>query len=325
MKYKISVFILFGLIIAPVAFAQPVVYSGKLIVDKMSGGTCSDTTPKDGKDIELGFERDSQGLIRGWFTGDVMTGTFSGVDFGKLAVEYPFFEQGPYTQSHLSLRLEGDQLLGDLSDHPLDKSVPQCNYDHALLQMTSKDIDWSSWHDKAEKLFTVSKLRSESQHWLRQGYWPQAISLCEEALELLKSTGIENILCITILNDLAYYYEKGGRMDVAESMYRQALEFSERVLGENHEATSTCLNNLGLFYRQQHNYEAAEPLYRRALSISEQYLGAEHPDTAILLSNLAMLCRALGNLAEAKELQKRALQIKLKHMGIEGELTEIEG
>ena len=307
-----------------IAHSEPVVYSGELVVTATSGGGCSDESLGQTKKIELGFDRDSDGQIRGWFHGEVMNGTFLGDDLSELKVSYPFYQQELAEGHRLSVKIERDRLYGELSESHLDESVPQCNYDQARLALARSDQNASEWLSKAEALFTANQLRFASRHWIRKGDWPQAIGLGEQALELLENAQIEDLILVDILSDLALYYEKSGNAEVAESMYRQALNVAERVMGAEHRYTATCLNNLGLYYRQQGNYAAAESLYRRALTISEKGQGKENPGTAVYLSNLALLCRVQGREEEADELQKRALQIKLKEMGVEGEIIGIE-
>jgi tetratricopeptide (TPR) repeat protein len=70
-----------------------------------------------------------------------------------------------------------------------------------------------------------------------------------------------------------------GDYSRAEPLFRQALEITKKVLGEEHPHFATSLNNLGSLYDSMGDYSRAEPLYRQALEIKKKVLGEEHPIT----------------------------------------------
>src|SRR5437588_12845906 len=90
-------------------------------------------------------------------------------------------------------------------------------------------------------------------------------------------------------NNLAFLYERQGKYDDAEPLYKRALAICEEVLGPIHPSTATSVNNLAFLYNSQGKYDDAEPLYKRALAIREEVLGPIHPDTATSVNNLAGL------------------------------------
>jgi tetratricopeptide (TPR) repeat protein len=59
-----------------------------------------------------------------------------------------------------------------------------------------------------------------------------------------------------------------GKLDAAEALYREALERSSRVLGDDHPERLTAMNNMGVVLQKQAKFEEALPLfeelYRRA-------------------------------------------------------------
>jgi tetratricopeptide (TPR) repeat protein len=67
---------------------------------------------------------------------------------------------------------------------------------------------------------------------------------------------------------LAQQYE----YEEAESMYRRALEGSEKALGLEHPDTLTSISNLALVLERQGKYEEAEAMHCRALSKKERTL-----------------------------------------------------
>ena len=83
------------------------------------------------------------------------------------------------------------------------------------------------------------------------------------------------------------------------TLYRRALEGSERVLGKEHPDTLTCLNNLAGCMRALGDAAGALPLYRRVLESRERVLGKEHPDTLTSVNDLALCPEALGDAAGA--------------------------
>jgi tetratricopeptide (TPR) repeat protein len=88
---------------------------------------------------------------------------------------------------------------------------------------------------------------------------------------------------------LAYLYSSQGRYEEAEPLYEQALELSQRNLGENHPDVANSLNNLaGLYYSLADNTKA-EPLYLQALELCERVLGENHPNTITIRKNLKRL------------------------------------
>ena len=84
-----------------------------------------------------------------------------------------------------------------------------------------------------------------------------------------------------------YAYQR--RYEEAEPLLIQALELSQRLLGDNHPLVATSLNNLAFLYESQGKYEEAEPLYLQALAIAEQALGENHPTTVKIRENLQMM------------------------------------
>ena len=112
-----------------------------------------------------------------------------------------------------------------------------------------------------------------------------AIQYLSKAIELQKEFGLDEDLASS-LNNLAGLYSSQGRYEEAEPLYEQALELSQRNLGENHPDVATSLNNLAGLYRSQGRYEEAEPLYEQALELCERVLGVNHPNTITMRKNL---------------------------------------
>src|SRR5262249_58585348 len=74
----------------------------------------------------------------------------------------------------------------------------------------------------------------------------------------------------TSMNALAGFYASQGRPDMAEPLYREALQIRQRAYGSNHPDVVTSLNNIGGLYALDRRYNDAESMYRRALEINER-------------------------------------------------------
>ena len=138
----------------------------------------------------------------------------------------------------------------------------------------------------------------------------QAIPYFEQAADLLARAG-RTTERAEILNETGVVRFRLGELDLAEDLYRSALEIQEGVPeGTVDTALATTLNNLAALQLRRGHPEAAEPHYRRALELRQRALGPQHPDVAFSLTELATLCHGLGRLDEAIDLYTRALAIE---------------
>jgi tetratricopeptide (TPR) repeat protein len=77
----------------------------------------------------------------------------------------------------------------------------------------------------------------------------------EELLRCKKAFGLEHQLTIRALSNMGNVYKMQGKLQDACSMYRTALEVSERVLGEAHQTTLGIRNDLQEMQEQNNLYE----------------------------------------------------------------------
>ena len=84
-------------------------------------------------------------------------------------------------------------------------------------------------------------------------------------------------LLATSLSYLGLLYELQGRYAEAEPLLLQALDISQRQLGDDHPDVAQNLNNLALLYQSQGRYAEAEPLLLRSLEIKQKTLPQNHP------------------------------------------------
>ena len=120
-----------------------------------------------------------------------------------------------------------------------------------------------------------------------------------------------------LIDHLAGIHLLYGRYSLAEPLWRQATDLSERTLGPEHPHTLKSVNNLAEVLRAKGDLAAAAPLYRRALEARERILESDHPDTLVSVNNLAELLKARGDFAEAEHLYHRASEARYRILGPE--------
>ncbi|WP_422641108.1 tetratricopeptide repeat protein, partial [Tolypothrix tenuis] len=156
----------------------------------------------------------------------------------------------------------------------------------------------------------ISPFFGNAKFYSGQGLYNQAVTWCEQCLEVTKNLlGESHPDIATSLNNLAELYRSQGRYSEAEPLYVKALELTQRSLGELHPSFATSLNNLALLYLSQGRYSEAEPLYVQALELMRRSLGESHPFVATSLNNLAELYRFQGRYSEAEPLYVQALEL----------------
>ena len=69
------------------------------------------------------------------------------------------------------------------------------------------------------------------------------------------------------LNKLAALYDEQGRYGEAEPLLKQALEFTVKYRGEEHQAVLDVQISLAENYLKQGSFAQAEPLFKRVLTI----------------------------------------------------------
>ncbi|MBD2255270.1 tetratricopeptide repeat protein [Nostoc parmelioides] len=140
------------------------------------------------------------------------------------------------------------------------------------------------------------------------------IEYLSKAVELQQQLDLEKELT-TSLHNLAGLYDSQRKYDQAESLYLQALELRQRLLGDNHPDVAESLNNLAGLYSFQGKYDQAEPLYLQALELRQRLLGDNHPDVAESLNNLAGLYSSQGKYDQAEPLYLQALELRQRLLG----------
>src|SRR5262249_8195096 len=121
---------------------------------------------------------------------------------------------------------------------------------------------------------------ASASHW-----FDKAAALLGEQQETVPQRAI-------ILNKRALLSQELGDFDTAAAKFREALQLSMSVYGEEHPTTLTHLSNYGMLLSDTGNYDEAEPLLTRVASVRER---VGHPrDHATSLNILGLLYLRMG-------------------------------
>jgi tetratricopeptide (TPR) repeat protein len=231
----------------------------------------------------------------------------------EVATAKAMLEAGDFTAARALFETLAARTAPDVQAHA-DASF-------ALGQIAEAEVRWG---DAAEHFTRAAQLNptfetlAQSGNYLwRAGRHAEAIAQEEQLLILArKEYGPDDPETSSALNNLATSYTSAGNLEMAEPMYRQALDIDLKTHGADHPIYAIHLNNLASLLQDTHRLAEAEPLYRKALEIGRKTIGADHPDYATRLSNLASLLQVTGRIAEAEQLYREAQQISRKTLGI---------
>jgi len=113
-----------------------------------------------------------------------------------------------------------------------------------------------------------------------------------------KLLGPENFSVVGVLDGLGGLCAGGGRLEEAESLYRESLAMRKKLEGNEHPGVAFSLNNLAGVLAGTGRLAEAEQLCREALAINRERLGESHPRTTGVLINLALILARQGKQAE---------------------------
>jgi tetratricopeptide (TPR) repeat protein len=103
----------------------------------------------------------------------------------------------------------------------------------------------------------------------------------------------------------------------AEKVYREVLDLSLKVLGEEHPFTALSYSYLAINLKGQGRYAQAQSLFEKALDLDKKLLGEEHPNTANCYRNLAANLDAQSKYPQAQGLFEKTLGLRKKVLGDE--------
>lgn len=119
---------------------------------------------------------------------------------------------------------------------------------------------------------------------------------------------------ITVLNNLAKFYQEQGKYAKAESLYLESLSLAKKEPKNKLLTRAYTLNDLASFYLYQGHYSKAEPLLNESLTLARETLPKMHPLLARILGNQAMLYRVKEDLPQTLLFLKEGLEIEEKNL-----------
>lgn len=141
----------------------------------------------------------------------------------------------------------------------------------------------------------------------RRGDYQGAVDMLETAAKDAAALPREHPEAIAIAADLAQYYRRLDRLELAEPLYERVLNAYQRRYGPRHPRVAGAMNNLALLKRRQGRLSEAEQLLVRAVDILEETRGRAHPSTATALDSLGGVRLAQGKYKDAAADLKAAL------------------
>jgi tetratricopeptide (TPR) repeat protein/predicted Ser/Thr protein kinase len=145
----------------------------------------------------------------------------------------------------------------------------------------------------------------------------------KEASELIKKhLGETNGYYMTSLVMLATAHEKAGEADVAESLYRQAIEVGGRVESRYRIYLAQAQFFLGILLTNKAAYPEAEILLRQSETIYRDVFGGDtNYSVGVVKGKLGWLYLLKGDYVRAEDEERKALDLLRKYSGPEHPLT----
>lgn len=149
------------------------------------------------------------------------------------------------------------------------------------------------------------------------GQYEKSLTLKKRATALLANarTRAMQITAVSIFSNLATLYKEMGNLQQAETIFRQVLEYAQRLTGVESPQTASAQVALGAFYWEVGRLQEAERLFEEALRKHEKIFGPEHAHVAVSLNNLAQVYQRTKRLKQAEPIMRRALAILEKVYG----------
>lgn len=114
---------------------------------------------------------------------------------------------------------------------------------------------------------------------------------------------------------LAYYHHRAGHYQMAEMVYRHAVQLHAWAVGREHPYYAETLDRFAEHYERLRNYNKAQPLRTERRDVLRDVFGELHTDYITSLDDLASLYGLAGNYDKAIALGKESLSIKERTAG----------
>ena len=181
--------------------------------------------------------------------------------------------------------------------------------------------DWDNLKNSITQMNIFQEMMARGNEVELTSYWmvlKDKYDMVEEYLTSLANyseSGASNEDVSLCLNHVATFFELNSKLDNAEILYKRAINFREKIYGENHPYVSSMLNNLATLLMRKGEYDKAEPLLKRALTINKEKLGDKHPFTIKNIGNLASVLDHKKDYDNAEKSLLQALEIEKEEYG----------
>lgn len=207
-------------------------------------------------------------------------------------------------------REERAQLLNSLGNAQFlrgDYEQAEASFRNALELYQQLEPDGRGVADTRANLGRLFSI--QDQHRRAQDEFLQAFEIRSRIL------GESHPATVAALFDLADVAMRLGRLESAETRYREVLERRRTLYGENHPGVAQILHSLGTIRWRQDDVDGAEPYWRKALEIRRETLDPLHPQIGASLNALSVVERHRGNLDATRELLEEVLEIARTRYG----------
>lgn len=236
-------------------------------------------------------------LAREQGASDVRMAKSSG-DLGRLlTIRGRFSEAEPYLEEELRIK---EQTVGN-TDGKLVQAMGQM----ARFYLTYGTLSKAYPMTRDVLLFVEGKIREEDEQRAK-------VNKLQKGAPLVGWAGQAAPVMVTPLlewaitcDDLGVLYKMRGQYDLADRLFKAALDIKGTILGKRHLSLANSYENLAAVCLLRNEDSDAESYYRDALEITENILPQENPQVYSRLDKLAKCLIKEGKYGEAEQLYKR--------------------
>ena len=145
---------------------------------------------------------------------------------------------------------------------------------------------------------------------LEAGRFTEAEYNFSQAVKVAEQNGIkDNQPLFESLTNLATVYQREGKHELAEGLYKNTISRIEIAEGKDSGNLAPVLMKLGKLYSDMNRLNEAEAAHERAKSIVEAAFGSSHKMMADVLNGYAETKKKQGSLEHADKMQNQAQKI----------------
>jgi CHAT domain-containing protein len=117
----------------------------------------------------------------------------------------------------------------------------------------------------------------------------------------------DDISYLRCISSMGVFFLVQGKLGDAEKYINDALEKSDKLVGQSSAAYASNLNSLAKLNQVNGKYNEAEKLFDQSLAIALKVFGAESMQNAIVLNNKAMLFQEMGRYDDGNTIMQQAV------------------